>query len=106
MPGARLTKPVQGRRAEGEVNVKLGPIVSVFQGILDVERDDDKFRGVVRGAGRDARSPSSARAIIAYDVLPLGCEGVAGRCVGDIPAVRRLWRSSADRVWSRMLPNI
>ena len=71
MPGARLTGPVQGRRAEGEVNVKLGPIVSVFQGILDVERNDAKFRGVVRGAGRDARSPSSARAIIAYDVLPL-----------------------------------
>ena len=36
MPGARLTKPVQGSRAEGEVNVKLGPIVSAFHGILDV----------------------------------------------------------------------
>ena len=36
MPGARLTKPVAGGRAEGEVNVKLGPIVSAFQGILDV----------------------------------------------------------------------
>ena len=71
MPGARLTKPVQDGRAEGEVNVKLGPIVSVFQGILNVERDDARFRGVVRGAGRDARSSSNARAIISYDVLPL-----------------------------------
>ena len=26
---------------------------------------------MVRGAGRDARSPSSARAIISYEVLPL-----------------------------------
>jgi carbon-monoxide dehydrogenase small subunit len=71
MPGARLTKPVQGRRAEGEVNVKIGPIVSAFHGILDVERDDARFRGIVRGAGRDAKSPSSARAIIAYDVSAL-----------------------------------
>jgi len=71
MPGARLTKPVHGGRAEGEVNVKLGPIVSAFHGVLDVARDDDSFRGVVRGAGRDAKSPSSARAIIGYEVHPL-----------------------------------
>ena len=68
MPGARLTAPMQGSRAEGEVNVKLGPIVSAFQGTLDVARDDSQFKGTVRGAGRDAKSPSSARAIIAYGV--------------------------------------
>ena len=71
MPGARLTKPLQDGRAEGEVNVKLGPILSAFQGTLDVERNDDEFRGVVRGAGRDTRSPSNARAIITYEVVPL-----------------------------------
>jgi carbon-monoxide dehydrogenase small subunit len=71
MPGARLTKPPQDGRAEGEVSVKLGPIVSAFRGVLDVARDDDAFRGVVRGAGRDAKSPSSARAIIAYEVHAL-----------------------------------
>jgi carbon-monoxide dehydrogenase small subunit len=71
MPGARLTKPVAGGRAEGEINVKLGPIVSAFQGILEVTRDDDSFRGVVRGAGRDTKGPSSARAIITYDVRAL-----------------------------------
>ena len=68
MPGARLTKPIANGRAEGEVNVKLGPIVSAFQGTLEVTRDDDNFRGVVRGAGRDTKSPSSARALITYDV--------------------------------------
>jgi carbon-monoxide dehydrogenase small subunit len=68
MPGARLTGTVQGNRAEGEVNVKLGPIVSAFQGVLAVERDDATFRGRVRGAGRDAKSPSAARALVAYEV--------------------------------------
>jgi carbon-monoxide dehydrogenase small subunit len=71
MPGARLTKPAVNDQAEGEINVKLGPIVSAFQGILEVTRDDDSFRGVVRGAGRDTKSPSSARAIITYDVRAL-----------------------------------
>jgi carbon-monoxide dehydrogenase small subunit len=68
IPGARLTAAVQGGRAQGEVNLKLGPIVSTFQGVLDVARNDAEHRGVVRGAGRDARSPSSGRAIIAYEV--------------------------------------
>ncbi|AMN41107.1 xanthine dehydrogenase family Fe-S subunit [Rhodoplanes sp. Z2-YC6860] len=72
MPGARLTRPMQGSRAEGEVNVKLGPIVSAFHGVLDVSRDDSQFRGTVRGAGRDAKSPSSARAIITYAVQSSG----------------------------------
>ena len=72
MPGARLTRPVQSSRAEGEVNVKLGPIVSAFQGVLDVARDNSQFRGTVRGAGRDAKSPSSARAIITYAVQSSG----------------------------------
>jgi carbon-monoxide dehydrogenase small subunit len=68
MPGAKLTGPMQGSRAEGEINVKLGPIVSAFQGTLDVARDDSQFKGTVRGAGRDTKSPSSARAVIAYIV--------------------------------------
>ncbi len=68
IPGARLTGAVQGGRAQGEVAVKLGPIVSAFRGVLDVARDDTGHRGMVRGAGRDARSPSSGRAIIVYEV--------------------------------------
>ena len=72
MPGAKLTGPMQGSRAEGEVNVKLGPIVSAFQGTLDVARDDGQFKGIVRGAGRDTKSPSSARAIIAYGIQSTG----------------------------------
>jgi carbon-monoxide dehydrogenase small subunit len=70
MPGAHLTKPPQDGRAEGEVNVKLGPIVSAFSGVVETKRDAENFRGIVRGAGRDARSASNARALIAYVVVP------------------------------------
>ena len=72
MPGGRLIRPPLNGRAEGEVNVKLGPIVSVFAGTLEVERDDRRFSGIVRGAGRDAKSGSNARAIINYRVQALG----------------------------------
>jgi aerobic carbon-monoxide dehydrogenase small subunit len=68
MPGARLSKQPFNGRAEGEMRIKLGPIVSTFVGALDIERDDMEFSGIIRGAGRDFRSGSGARAIISYRV--------------------------------------
>jgi carbon-monoxide dehydrogenase small subunit len=71
MPGARLTKPALDGRAEGEMNVKLGPIVSVFSGAVEVERDPPRFSGIVRGAGRDSKSGSNARAVIMFQLKAL-----------------------------------
>jgi carbon-monoxide dehydrogenase small subunit len=71
IPGARLTAPLDKGRAEGEMQIKLGPIVSAFAGVAEIERDEAAFRGVVRGAGRDARSASSGRSIIVYTVKSL-----------------------------------
>jgi carbon-monoxide dehydrogenase small subunit len=71
MPGARLTKPAQDGRAEGVMKVKLGPIVSVFSGAVEVERDSPRFSGIVRGAGRDSKSGSNARAAIMFQLSAL-----------------------------------
>jgi aerobic carbon-monoxide dehydrogenase small subunit len=71
MPGARLSKQPSDTRAEGEMKIKLGPIISTFVGALDVERDDPRFSGVIRGVGRDVQSGSGARAIIGYQVKEL-----------------------------------
>jgi carbon-monoxide dehydrogenase small subunit len=70
MPGARLTSVPRDGRAEGEINVKLGPIVSAFAGQVEVERYAGSLRGVARGAGRDTRSASNARALVVYTVAP------------------------------------
>ena len=71
MPGARLSKQPSDGRAEGEMKVKLGPIVSTFVGALDIERDDTQFTGLIRGAGRDLQIGSGVRAIISYQVQEL-----------------------------------
>jgi aerobic carbon-monoxide dehydrogenase small subunit len=71
MPGARLSKQPSDGRAEGEMKVKLGPIVSTFVGALDIERDNTQFTGLIRGAGRDLQSASGVRAIISYQVQEL-----------------------------------
>jgi len=67
-PGARLTSEPHDHRAEGELIVTLGPITSVFAGVLETERDDTRWTGIVRGIGRDAKSATGARAIITYQV--------------------------------------
>ncbi|HEY2533927.1 MAG TPA: 2Fe-2S iron-sulfur cluster-binding protein [Xanthobacteraceae bacterium] len=72
MPGARLLGPPVANRAEGDVNVKLGPFSSAFQGVVEVERNPPRYAGVVRATGHDAKSGSNARAIISYHLKSLG----------------------------------
>jgi carbon-monoxide dehydrogenase small subunit len=68
MPGARLTTaPINGR-AEGEVAIKLGPIISAFSGRIEIESDNENYSAIVHAAGRDSISGSRARAIITYQV--------------------------------------
>lgn len=72
MPGAKLTSTPKDGKAEGAINVKLGPITSAFSGLVDVKRDDKTYTGRVRGAGRDANSASRARGLITYQVTDTG----------------------------------
>ena len=68
VPGALLTTtPVNGQ-AEGEVTIKLGPITSAFSGLVEIERDNENYSGILRGVGRDPITASHARAIIAYQI--------------------------------------
>ncbi|RUZ73359.1 2Fe-2S iron-sulfur cluster binding domain-containing protein [Mesorhizobium sp. M7A.F.Ca.US.006.01.1.1] len=72
MPGARLTRQPVDNRAEGEVSVSLGPIVSNFAGVVEIDRDNARHTGLVRGAGRDAKGGSSGRAVITYEMTERG----------------------------------
>ena len=61
MPGARLTAPPRDGHLEGEVSVKLGPIMAAFSGQGDARFDDPSFSGEVTGAGTDRKSASRAK---------------------------------------------
>lgn len=69
MPGARLTAQPEAGTFEGEIVVKLGPIVATFAGVAAMERDEARYLGVVRGQGRDRRSASRARGIVRYELV-------------------------------------
>lgn len=66
MPGATLTAPFDGKRLEGKIGVKLGPISASFAGEGEIERNDETHAGVIRGGGRDSKSGSRAKGEVRY----------------------------------------
>lgn len=68
MPGAALTEPPQGNHVRFQLKVKLGPIAAAFVGEADLERNDEVYRGTLRGSGRDGRSGSRAKGEVVYQL--------------------------------------
>lgn len=66
MPGVSVTVPESGAPVGFTLAVKLGPISTAFAGSCEVERDDNVFRGVIRGSGQDRRSNSRTKGEIEY----------------------------------------
>jgi uncharacterized protein len=64
MPGAQLT----GRDGDdylGKVKVKVGPVITEFSGKANfVERDQEHYRAVINGRGREARGTGNAAATV------------------------------------------
>jgi aerobic carbon-monoxide dehydrogenase small subunit len=76
LPGASLDGGEKGGVVNGKMRVKVGPISAEFGGVAQITRDDDTHRGAIVGSGRDARTNSATRGIVAYSVKP--DEGGAG----------------------------
>jgi len=70
LPGASLTGATDASHVEGQIRVKVGPIAAEFQGVADIERDEDKKTGRITGAGKDQRSGSTTRGLVTYAVRP------------------------------------
>ncbi len=101
LPGAELQE-VEGDIYRGVVKVKLGAISSQFKGEAHfIERDDENYRAVIKGAGRDtggrgnataeitaqaeALSPTSTRVAVTTDLHITGKVAQFGRGImGDV----------------------
>jgi carbon monoxide dehydrogenase subunit G len=101
LPGAELQE-VEGETYRGVVKVKLGAISSQFKGEAHfTERDDENYRAVIKGAGRDtggrgnataeitaqaeALSPTSTRVAVTTDLHITGKVAQFGRGImGDV----------------------
>jgi carbon-monoxide dehydrogenase small subunit len=70
LPGASLDGGEKDGVVNGKMRVKVGPITAEFNGVAQITRDEAAHRGAILGSGRDARSNSATRGIVAYSVEP------------------------------------
>ena len=66
LPGTSLRGTPTDDHVDTRIRVKVGPMVSEFDGAAEVVRDASTFSGVIRGNAQDARSRSSTRGEIRY----------------------------------------
>ena len=113
LPGAELQE-IEGPTYRGVVKVKLGAINSQFKGEAHfVERDDDNYRAVIKGTGRDtggrgnasaeitalaeSLSPTSTRVSVTTDLHITGKVAQFGRGImGDVSS--KLMAQFADNL--------
>ena len=113
LPGAELQE-VEGETYRGVVKVKLGAINSQFKGEAHfVERDDENYRAMIKGSGRDtggrgnataeitaqaeSLSPTSTRVAVTTDLHITGKVAQFGRGImGDVSS--KLMAQFADNL--------
>lgn len=72
LPGAKLTNEVDGVYSGG-VKIKVGPVSSEYKGSAEfVEKDDENYRAVIKGKGRDTRGAGNAQALITAQMTAVG----------------------------------
>jgi carbon-monoxide dehydrogenase small subunit len=70
LPGASLDGGEEDGVVNGKMKVKVGPISAEFSGVAQITRDEAAHRGAIVGSGRDTRSNSAMRGVVAYSVRP------------------------------------
>lgn len=77
LPGARLTRPSDGREVAAEMVVKLGPMQAAFGGVGRITPDPANWSGRIDGRGVDARSATQVQARLTYRLDALGAQRTA-----------------------------
>lgn len=82
MPGASITEQTGDNAYKGQVNVKVGPVQSVFGGTIDVTSiDDDALSMALSAKGRDKTGTSNASMSLTASVRE--AEGGGSEVIGN-----------------------
>ncbi|HEU4660939.1 MAG TPA: 2Fe-2S iron-sulfur cluster-binding protein [Pseudolabrys sp.] len=69
LPGASITGDTGGRKVNGKMRVKVGPITADFHGTAEITRNEADHSGSIVGSGRDQRSSSTTRGLVSYRLI-------------------------------------
>ena len=71
LPGARLIDAIDDRTFRGEIGMKLGPIGTLFKGVIRFdELDIEHHHVVMTGEGKDERGTGYVRMTMTSDLTP------------------------------------
>lgn len=68
MPGVALDGPPKDGHIDGRMLVKIGPITADLAGEANITRNEDEWRGLIDGKGRDTRSATLATGRVEYQL--------------------------------------
>lgn len=113
MPGASITGQTSDKEYTGKVSVKVGPVQSVFGGMIELtELDEAKHTMALSAKGKDQTGASNASMQLTASVLPTeggGCELVGDseiKVMGKMANFgARMINGVADQLISQFLTN-
>lgn len=73
VPGAKLTETIDDRNYKGTVSMKIGPVVSAFNGQITMEKVDEASHTIeIQGKGVDTKGKGSASMVLSGTLVDLG----------------------------------
>lgn len=89
IPGFQLTE-IEGEEYRGVMKVKVGAVVMAYQSsVVFVERDDDEYRAVLKGHGKEQRGPGRVSALVTSSLSEVD-GGTLVHVVTDLDVVGRV----------------
>jgi carbon-monoxide dehydrogenase small subunit len=82
MPGATLREKISETEYQGAFEVRLGPIVANFEGVVDVKAHDQTHAGVIQARALDRRTGTRIQSEVRYDAASEGA-GTRVRIAGE-----------------------
>ncbi|MFV1987553.1 MAG: SRPBCC family protein [Gemmatimonadota bacterium] len=71
LPGATLLDAIDDRTFRGEIGMKLGPVGTLFKGVIRFdELDPEAYHVVMTGEGKDDRGAGSVRMTMTSNLTP------------------------------------
>ncbi|MDH3732248.1 MAG: SRPBCC family protein [Gemmatimonadota bacterium] len=71
LPGARLIGAIDDRTFRGEIGMKLGPVGTMFQGVIRFdELDSERHHVVMTGEGKDDKGVGAVRMTMTSNLRP------------------------------------
>ncbi|GJM28364.1 MAG: carbon monoxide dehydrogenase subunit G family protein [Cyclobacteriaceae bacterium] len=114
VPGAKLTETIDDRNFKGAVTMKLGPVVTSFNGSISITQlDDSTYTMEMQGKGTDTKGKGSANMVLSATLTDNSSQSTEVSSVMDISITgklaqfgSRMINDVSDQVFKQFVSNL